>query len=114
MLCATLFSEHYAACRAQAGDSSELATDVLYCLNESGRISRSDPIEADSDEQALQNAQALARDADGELWLHDRRIGRLPATWTQWASGGIEPLSFVGPMRIFLETTLTASHESLR
>ena len=56
-----------------------MATYVLYGLNEAGRISRSEPIEAESDEQALEQARALKRTTEGELWLQDRRIGRVPS-----------------------------------
>ena len=62
-----------------AGGKADMTTYVLYSFNDAGKISRSDPIEADNDEEALIAARALKRPNDCELWLRDRRIGRVQA-----------------------------------
>ena len=59
------------------GGKTDMATYVLYSFNDDGKISRSDPIEAGDDDEALIAARALKRPNDCELWHRDRRIGRI-------------------------------------
>jgi hypothetical protein len=57
-----------------------MATYVLYCLDGLGKITRSDPLEAEDDADALEKARALGHPHQCEIWLRDRRVGRVPAT----------------------------------
>jgi len=57
---------------------SDMATYILYCLDGAGKITRSDPLEAENDEQALAKAEALGLSTECELWLRDRLVGRVP------------------------------------
>ena len=58
---------------------SDMAIYVLYCLDGAGKITRSDPLEAEHDTQALERARELKLLNECELWLRDRCIGRVPA-----------------------------------
>ena len=60
-----------------AGGKADMATHLLYSFNDDGKISRFDPIEADNDDPALIAARGLRHQNDCELWLRDRRIGRI-------------------------------------
>lgn len=62
-----------------AGGKSDMKTYILYSFNEAGRISRSEPIEAEDDNAALTAARLLKRSNDCELWLRDRCVGPVPA-----------------------------------
>ena len=52
-----------------------MAKYIVYCLNEAGKIWRSEWIDADSDEEALDIARALRLPHGCEVWDHDRPVG---------------------------------------
>jgi hypothetical protein len=49
----------------------------LYCLNDSGRFSKSHEITANGDDQALAKAKELKLPVKCELWKRDRLVGKL-------------------------------------
>jgi hypothetical protein len=52
----------------------------LYCLDALGRISMAEWIDAENDQDAIQQAQLLKRDAmKCEVWIGSRLIARLDA-----------------------------------
>ena len=50
---------------------------IVYCLNEAGKIWRSEWIDADSDEEALAVARAMDQPNGCEVWDHDRCVGKV-------------------------------------
>jgi hypothetical protein len=56
-----------------------MAKYVIYCVNERGGFSRSEWIDADTDAEAMAHAKNLKLDQDCEVWLRDRKVGRVPA-----------------------------------
>ncbi len=48
-----------------------------YFIDKDDRVESFKPIEADSDEQALETAKPLVDGHDIEVWLLDRMVGRL-------------------------------------
>ena len=48
-----------------------------YFIDASDRVVSYQPIDADGDAEALQAAQRFVDDCDVEVWLLDRKIGRL-------------------------------------
>ncbi len=54
-----------------------MAKYIVYCLNEAGKIWRSEWVDADSDEEALDAARAIDRPHGCEVWDHDRLVGRV-------------------------------------
>lgn len=59
-----------------------MASYRLYCLDQQGKISTAEWIEAEDDAAALAAARALAKPTDCELWLRNRMIDRIEATPT--------------------------------
>jgi hypothetical protein len=56
-----------------------MASYRVYCLDGAGHISLAEWIDAETDAQALQKAQALRRDAiECEVWERNRLVGTLP------------------------------------
>jgi Leu/Phe-tRNA-protein transferase len=56
-----------------------VAKYIVYCLNEAGNIWRSEWIDADSDEEALDTARALGLAHGCEVWDRDRPVGKVDA-----------------------------------
>ena len=56
-----------------------MAKYIVYCLNEAGKIRRSEWIDADSDEEALAEARALKLSYDCEVWKGNDHIGDVKA-----------------------------------
>ena len=52
----------------------------LYCLDGSGKITRSEWIEAKGDEEAIMIARAAKKPVRCELWDHERFVATIPAT----------------------------------
>jgi hypothetical protein len=50
----------------------------VYSIDECGRITGERTIEAQSDDDALFDVRSMQRPLMTELWLGDRRIGRVP------------------------------------
>jgi hypothetical protein len=50
----------------------------LYCLNESGRFTKSHDIDARDDEEALAKARTMKLPVLCELWSRDRFVAKLP------------------------------------
>jgi hypothetical protein len=48
-----------------------------YLLDKENRIKSFEAVEADSDDKALAAAKQYARGHDVEVWLLDRKVGRL-------------------------------------
>jgi hypothetical protein len=48
-----------------------------YLLDKEDHITAYRPIEADSDAEALEIAKQFVERHDVEVWLHDRKVGRL-------------------------------------
>jgi hypothetical protein len=48
-----------------------------YLIEEDNRVHSYKPVDADSDEEALETAEQLLDGHDIEVWLLDRMIGRL-------------------------------------
>jgi hypothetical protein len=48
-----------------------------YFIDEDDRVESFKPVEADSDEEALESAKRLVNGHDVEVWLLDRMVGRL-------------------------------------
>jgi hypothetical protein len=68
------------ACRVADSVASEfrpVAKYILYCLNEAGRIWRSESLDAASDEDALAAARAMDLPHGSEVWQRDRMVGRV-------------------------------------
>jgi hypothetical protein len=51
----------------------------LYCLDGANRITRAEGIRAESDEGAIEAAQAMKLPVKCELWQRDRLVARIPA-----------------------------------
>jgi hypothetical protein len=51
----------------------------LYCLNDKGKITRSDWIDAESDDEAIGIARAMEKSVDCEIWKGNRLVARIPA-----------------------------------
>jgi hypothetical protein len=49
----------------------------LYCLNEAGRFAKAHEIEAESDQQAINEARKLNLPVVCELWEHGRMVAKL-------------------------------------
>ncbi len=54
-----------------------MAKYIVYCLNETGKIWRSEWIDADGDEEALATARAMDLPNGCEVWDHDRCVGKV-------------------------------------
>jgi len=54
-----------------------MATYRAYLIDENDRVASYRPIVADHDAEALQAARQFVDGCDVEVWLFDRRIGRL-------------------------------------
>ena len=50
----------------------------VYCVDALGRISGDRNIEAKDHADAVAAVRAFKRPAEAEIWLHDRRIARVP------------------------------------
>jgi len=48
-----------------------------YFIDDKDRVESFKPVEADSDEEALETARQLVDGHDVEVWLLDRMVGRL-------------------------------------
>jgi hypothetical protein len=57
-----------------------MPTYRAYLINQDDRVASYRAIEADSDDEALRAARQFADGGDVEVWLLDRRIGRVPHT----------------------------------
>jgi hypothetical protein len=51
----------------------------LYCLAADGKITRSDWIDAQSDEEGVAIARAINKSVDCEIWKGNRLVARVPA-----------------------------------
>ncbi len=51
----------------------------LYCLNDTGRITKSHEITASSDREAVAKAEAMKLPHNCELWDHGRIVAKLNA-----------------------------------
>ena len=51
-----------------------------YFLSESGHIVTFEPIDAENDEEALQQAARLKDGRDIEIWHHDRKVALIRAS----------------------------------
>jgi len=51
----------------------------IYCLNEEGRFSKAEEIEATSDGEALAHARSLHHLGICEVWQSARLVGTIPA-----------------------------------
>ena len=54
-----------------------MATYRLYCLDGVGKVASAEWIDADSDEEALDEAERLRRGRSCELWANSRLVARL-------------------------------------
>ena len=54
-----------------------MAKYIVYCLNEAGKIWRSEWIDAPTDKDALAAAEALDLPHGCEVWKNDRCVGRV-------------------------------------
>jgi hypothetical protein len=54
-----------------------MTTYRAYLINGDNRVTSCKPVEAETDDEALQAARRLAQGCDVEVWLLDRMIGRL-------------------------------------
>lgn len=54
-----------------------MAKYIVYCLNEAGKIRRSEWIDADSDEEALAGARAKDFPYGCEVWKGNTHVGDL-------------------------------------
>ena len=54
-----------------------MAKYIVYRLNEAGKIRHSEWIDASTDEEALEEARALALPGACEVWQRDRLVGRV-------------------------------------
>jgi hypothetical protein len=54
-----------------------MPTYRAYLINEDDRVASYRPIEAATDEEALQAAKQFVDGHDVEVWLLDRKVGRL-------------------------------------
>ena len=54
-----------------------MAKYIVYCLNEAGKIWRSEWIDADSDEEALAEARAKDFPHGCEVWKGDTHVGNV-------------------------------------
>jgi hypothetical protein len=51
----------------------------LYCLGGDGKITRSDWIDALSDDEAIAIARSIDKSVDCEIWKRNRLVARVPA-----------------------------------
>ena len=54
-----------------------MPTYRAYLINEDNRVASYKPVDADTDAEALTAARQFADGCDVEVWLLDRKIGRL-------------------------------------
>ena len=54
-----------------------MATYRLYCLDGVGKVASADWIDAESDEEALKEAERLSGGRTCELWANKRLVARL-------------------------------------
>ena len=54
-----------------------MPTYRAYLIDDNDRVASYRPVDADSDAEALQAARQFVNGCDVEVWLFDRRIGRL-------------------------------------
>jgi len=59
------------------GRESVMPTYRAYLINEDNRVASYKPVDADTDAEALTAARQFADGCDVEVWLLDRKIGRL-------------------------------------
>jgi hypothetical protein len=62
------------------GRESGMPTYRAYLINEDNRVASYKPVEADTDAEALTAARQFVEGCDVEVWLLDRKIGRLART----------------------------------
>ena len=56
-----------------------MPTYRIYCVDPLGRISHDRMIEAKDHADAVAAVRSFQRPAETEIWLHDRRIAKVPA-----------------------------------
>jgi hypothetical protein len=61
------------------GARSDCPDYKLYCLDGDGKITRSDWIDAQSDDEAVEIARAMNKSVDCEIWRGNRLVARVPA-----------------------------------
>jgi len=61
------------------GVRSDCPDYKLYYLGDDGKITRSDWIDAQTDEEAVAIAQAMEKNVDCEIWKGNRLVARVPA-----------------------------------
>jgi len=61
------------------GARSDCPHYKLYCLGGDGKITRSDWIDAQSDDEAIAIARAMEKSVDCEIWKGNRLVARVPA-----------------------------------
>jgi hypothetical protein len=59
------------------GRETVMPTYRAYLINEDNRVASYKPVEADTDADALTAARQFVDGCDVEVWLLDRKIGRL-------------------------------------
>ena len=57
-----------------------MPTYRAYLIDDDNRVASYQPVDADTDAEALQAARQLVDGHDVEVWLLDRMVGRLPRT----------------------------------
>ena len=71
------YGTQIAASAAQRFGNSDVATYSLYCLDGVGKVASADWIDAESDEEALKEAERLSGGRTCELWANKRLVARL-------------------------------------
>jgi hypothetical protein len=75
-----------------------MPTYRAYLIDENNRVASYRPVEADGDAEALEVARQFVNGCDVEVWLFERRIGRLhhgaarDAEFSRAALGGMNLL----------------------
>jgi hypothetical protein len=61
------------------GPRSDRPDYKLYCLGGDGKITRSEWIDAQNDQDAIAIARAMGKSVDCEIWKGNRLVARVPA-----------------------------------